>query len=119
MLTNMLEQQSYEKDEFIIKDGDTGDYLYIIEEGEVECFKSMIQQNEINFFASSLIRVFIRTLSQFDYFGELALIFNVKRTLNVKVTSEHCRVLALGKENFNRILGKIQGNMKRVYNSDF
>lgn len=42
MLIDMLEYKTYNKNDLIIKEGEVGDYLYIIEEGEVECYKNVI-----------------------------------------------------------------------------
>src|SRR5206468_2988348 len=95
------------KGDEIIKEGEDGDYFYIIEEGSVDCIKSQedLKQDPI----------LVRTLSKGDHFGELALINNVKRSLSVKVASDTCKLLALGREAFTRILG----NIKKYLNTDY
>ena len=61
----------------------------------------------------------VRDLTVGEHFGELALIHNAKRTLSVRVKSDTCKVLALGRSTFNRILGNINKYLKKDYNGVF
>lgn len=54
-----------------------------------------------------------------DHFGELALINDIKRTLSIKVSSDNCKVLALQRAAFNRILGTILKYLKKDYDGTF
>ena len=83
--------------EYIFHEGDHGGHFYIIEEGAVECLK------ESDGTASEVVR----SLSEGNHFGEVALINNVKRTLAVKATS-NCKLLSLTRSAFTRILGSIK-----------
>ena len=95
----------------IINEGEDGDYFYILEEGDVECLK-----NEED---PDLPKVHVRDLNKGDHFGELALINNIKRTLSVRVKSDQCKVLALGRDTFSRILGNINKYLKKDYDGKF
>lgn len=94
--------QYFESTDVIVKEGDVGEYFYIIEEGDVECIKEEGQE-------------VIRELHPGDYFGELALIeSNQKRTLTVKAKSD-CKLLVLNRDTFFRVLGSFTNYLKKDY----
>lgn len=86
-LIDGLESKTFIKGECMIKEGEEGDYFYIIEQGEVECVKDPEDPSQD--------KIHVRDLSRGEHFGELALINNVKRTLSVRAKSDLCKVLAL------------------------
>lgn len=50
----------------------------------------------------------VRKLTSGDHFGELALISpDAPRTLTIRCGSERAKLLAIGRQAFNRILGQI------------
>jgi cAMP-dependent protein kinase regulator len=110
-LLDGLEAKRYLKGDTVLKEGDEADNFYIIEEGEVECLK-----NEED---PSLPKIHVRDLQKGEHFGELALINNGKRTLSVVVKSDHCKLLALGRDTFSRILGNISRFLKKDYDGKF
>ena len=57
----------------------------------------------------------VRTLTQGEHFGEIALINNVRRTLAVRAGSQITRLLSLNRGTFNRILGSIKTFLKEDY----
>lgn len=62
--------------EIVIKQGDSGEYFYIIEQGKLDVFME-----------SSGLRIKVgRTLGTGDYFGELALMYNTPRAATVVST---------------------------------
>ena len=87
--------------EFVFKEGDSGEEFYIIESGEVECLKIHKLGLKIGF-------VLVRCLKSGEHFGELALINNDKRSLSIRVKSESCKLFKLDRETFTRILGSIE-----------
>ena len=60
----------------IFKEGDEGEEFFIIESGEVDCLKLFSLGSK-----KGLLHV--RTLSDGEHFGELALINNEKRSLSI------------------------------------
>ena len=75
-----------------MKEGEEGEYFYIIEDGTVECLKDPEEkEGEL---------VFVRELKKGDHFGELALIKSINRTMSIRVKSVNCTVLALGRNAF-------------------
>lgn len=92
--------------EYVFKEGDTGEEFFIIETGEVECVK-----NE----EDGQVKV-VRVLKRGDYFGEIALIKDIQRTLGVRALSK-CELLKLDRETFRRLLGSIQKHLKTYIHS--
>ena len=97
--------------EFIIKEGTPGDEFYIIETGEVECLKLYTLKDKKGF-------VMVRALGPGDHFGELALITNEKRSLSIRAKIA-TKVLKLDRAAFTRILGSIQGKLRKDYDKEF
>lgn len=101
-LLDGLEVQNFNANDVIVKEGDVGEYFYIIEEGNVLCIKEATGEA-------------IRELNQGDYFGELALIEQEnKRTLTVKAKCD-CKLLVLNKATFFRVLGPFSKFLKKDY----
>ena len=67
-LANSMYKFDFDSGDYIIKEGDIGDSLFIIREGEVNCIKE------------GLVK---RTLKQKDFFGEYAVLFDIPRTMSV------------------------------------
>lgn len=67
--------QRFVKGEYIIKEGEDGEYFYIIEEGFVICLKDIDDSTES--------KITVRHLTRGDHFGELALLKDIKRTMSV------------------------------------
>lgn len=97
----------YVQNEFIINEGEEGDYFYILVEGQVECLKNKSDQ--------SAEKEHVRYLSRGDHFGEIALIKDVKRSMSIRVKSERCKALALNRSTFTRVLGDIGAHLKKDY----
>lgn len=104
-LIDGLVVRRFNKGQFVINQGDSGDEFYLIEQGQCECIKidSKGQQKQI------------RVLSEGDHFGEVAILQNVKRTLSVRVLSDNVKVLLLSRDAFRRILGSIKDFIKTDY----
>jgi cAMP-dependent protein kinase regulator len=99
--------------DFIFHQGDTGDHFYIIEEGTIECGFEKEQPDGTNSFD------IVRTLSQGDHFGEIALINGVRRTLAVRSGLDSTtQLLSLTRQTFTRILGSIKQYLKEDYGDD-
>jgi len=73
-LVDALEPKNFKKGYEVIKEGDEGNYLYILHSGNCD-----VVRNDTGKLAS---------LSPGDVFGELALLYNCKRTASIKATSE-------------------------------
>jgi len=76
----------------VIEEGESGDYLFVIERGTLECLKLIDGQNTI-----------VKTCTEGDVFGELALLYNCPRAAKV-VAKTHCVCWQLDRETFNHIV---------------
>lgn len=68
-----LERECHVKDDYVMKEGEDGDKLYVVESGELDV---TIDGN------------FIRTLHSGALFGELALLYSAPRSATIKCTSD-------------------------------
>lgn len=82
----------YEENEIIFKEGDIGDYLYIIVSGEVSVLRANNGEQEC-----------MATLGAGEFFGEMALLNQKTRSATIKCLSS-VDVLALRKSDFGALL---------------
>ncbi|KAK0338355.1 hypothetical protein LTR91_005449 [Friedmanniomyces endolithicus] len=102
-IADALETTKYPANTAIIREGDVGDKFYILESGEAEAYKRG-QQGESG-------RV-VKRYGKGDYFGELALLDDRPRAASVLSRTE-VKVATLGKDGFQRLLGPVEGMMRR------
>jgi cAMP-dependent protein kinase regulator len=76
----------------VIEEGESGDYLFVIEKGSLECMKVINGESKV-----------VKTCSEGDVFGELALLYNCPRAANV-VASCQCVCWQLDRETFSHIV---------------
>ena len=89
ILANNLLQEKYKTGDYICKEGDLGNCMYIIKEGEVNCIKN---------------GKIIRTLKQGDNFGQKAILEETKRSLDV-VAKTNCTICSISVDFFKNQLG--------------
>lgn len=88
LVINCLEERHIEQNDIIIKQGDEGDYFYVVESGTVEFY---VNNNKVN------------TSGPGSSFGELALMYNNPRAATVIATTD-CILWALDRMTFRKIL---------------
>ncbi|KAF2249698.1 camp-dependent protein kinase A regulatory subunit [Trematosphaeria pertusa] len=98
-IADALETKKYPAGTTIIKEGDVGESFYILESGEAEVYKRGIEKP-------------VNRYKKGDYFGELALLNDAPRAASVVSTTE-VKVATLGKNGFQRLLGPVEGIMRR------
>lgn len=86
----------------IIRQGDAGTAFFLLEDGECDAYleKDGVQQQ-------------VRHYRKGDFFGELALLNDAPRAASVVSTTE-VKVATLGKSAFARLLGPVEGIMRRT-----
>jgi len=104
-IAGALEQESYQKGEFIIRQGQEGDYFYIVEEGEVGIYKT---DGDVSADESVTVQAGpLAVLSAGAYFGEKALLAEDRRQAScVAETTVKC--LTLGRDDFVMMLGNLE-----------
>ncbi|MCC6791106.1 MAG: cyclic nucleotide-binding domain-containing protein, partial [Thermomicrobiales bacterium] len=96
VLGTFLQREAVAEGEYIVRQGETGDALYLIESGEADV--------RVRTLAGDVMTV--ATLRAGDYFGEIALVSGEKRTADV-VAVTPMSVLRLDKDAYSRYLAKI------------
>jgi len=98
-IADALKQEFFVQGDVIVKQDDPGDKFYILEEGVLYAEKG--GRRVLDYKAG-------------DYFGELALLKNQPRAASVVVESQTCKVLSLGRQSFNKMLGPLQDLLKET-----
>ncbi len=88
-------RRSYPKNTVIINENDVADSLYVIESGKVKVYCSDKNGKEF----------IMNTLLANDYFGELALLDDDRRSASVR-TMEKADFCIIYKQDFNRVMGE-------------
>ncbi|KAI9698887.1 MAG: hypothetical protein M1820_007308 [Bogoriella megaspora] len=99
-IADALETHKFPPGSTIIREGDVGESFFILESGEAEVFKRSNGSRPVHKYKKG------------DYFGELALLNDAPRAASV-VSATDVKVASLGKEGFQRLLGPVEGIMRR------
>jgi len=101
-IADALKTQKFAPGDVIIKEGDPGHSFYLLESGEADAYKG---DNKVLHYKKG------------DFFGELALLNDAPRAASVIAASE-VKVATLGKSGFQRLLGPVEGIMRRTKYED-
>lgn len=99
-IADALETQKYPAGTEIIKQGDIGQSFYLVESGEADAFKDGEPES-------------VKHYQKGDFFGELALLNDAPRAASI-ISSTEIKVATLGKSAFARLLGPVEGIMRRT-----
>ncbi|KFG80270.1 cAMP-dependent protein kinase regulatory subunit [Metarhizium anisopliae] len=99
-IADALETKKYTPGEIIIREGDPGHSFFLLESGEADAFKGD-QSNKVLHYKKG------------DFFGELALLNDQPRAASVMASTE-VKVATLGKNAFQRLLGPVEGILRRT-----
>lgn len=103
LIADAIREEKVAKDEFIIKQGESGDKFYILEEGKAVAIKTFNEDN---------ITEVVYSYAEGSYFGELALIKDEPRAASVKAVLD-CKFLSLDRMSFKRLLGPLLNLLKK------
>jgi cAMP-dependent protein kinase regulator len=98
-IADALETKKFPSGTTIISEGDVGESFYILESGGAEVYKRGVDKP-------------VKSYKKGDYFGELALLNDAPRAASIVSTTE-VKVATLGKNGFQRLLGPVEGIMRR------
>lgn len=99
-IADALETKKFPKGYRIIKQGDIGKSFFLLEDGEADAYKNGATNS-------------VKHYKKGDFFGELALLDDKPRAADVISTTE-VKVATLGKNAFQRLLGPVEGLMRRT-----
>ncbi|EAN31256.2 Protein kinase domain protein [Theileria parva strain Muguga] len=97
MVTNAFVESKFVPGDRIVTQGDFGDVLYIIKEGKADV---LINDEKV------------RTLTNGQYFGERALLYDEPRSATI-VATEDTVCVSLGREILNKVLGNLDNVLFR------
>merc|ERR1711985_143535 len=106
IILDAVEEQIFQKGERVIKQGDSGDFMFVIESGALDCL-----------ITKDGTEVVVKTCEAGDAFGELALLYNAPRAASVQA-KDRCVCWKLDRETFNHIV-KDAAAKKRDQYMDF
>jgi len=93
---SLFDLEQYESGEMIFRQGELADRVYFIQKGEVEVVRAAEGRETL-----------LARLGPGEFFGEMAFfVSDGRRTASVR-TATPVELLALGKENFTRLLGAV------------
>ena len=95
-ISNIMIKCTFKGGETIVYKNDVGDSMYIIKSGEVQC----LDKNDDNHKLKK-----IRHLHERDFFGEGSILFDMKRTINIKVLEPTMECYQISKYDLENILG--------------
>jgi cAMP-dependent protein kinase regulator len=101
-MADSMAEEKYSDGDVICRQGDSGDYFYIVHDGAAIC-KQKDAEGEDKVVAE---------LESGNYFGEIALLTEKPRQATV-VASGNLKVLSLDKATFTRVMGPLDDIMKR------
>ena len=108
-LADAFKDLHFEDDEYIIREGESGDCLFFIVKGEAIATKTL---------EAGKAPVEVMQYAAGSYFGERALLKNEPRAANV-IAESSLDVVQLYRHSFKRLLGPIEEILKRnmeIYN---
>jgi hypothetical protein len=94
-IASITEELDCGKDEFVIKEGEAGETMYLIIKGTVSVLKGVEKEGARE--------IELARMGAGDYFGEMALLEDTVRSASIK-TSEDSRFLVLHKQEFTEIV---------------
>lgn len=105
-LGDVLEEEYYHGEDFIIREGETGDTFYIINKGSVIVTQAVTGYNDPQE---------VRRLQRGDYFGEKALLSEDRRTANVIAETPGVECLVVERTAFNALIGNLDELREKDY----
>ena len=101
-IVNILRRVTFTENEIIMKEGDSGDTMYIILEGSVEVVKSLVI-GDMDDEGVGKNKVFTRLDGkQHAVFGEIALLEELRRTATIKAIT-NCVLYEIKKDDFLKL----------------
>ena len=91
-----MEEKSFKKGDFVIRQYEDGDNLYVLDSGALKCSRRQRKDDPEE--------VFVKNYNPGEAFGELALLYNAPRAATIVCESEIAILFALDRQTFNHIV---------------
>jgi cAMP-dependent protein kinase regulator len=103
VVIDAMDTKTFQPGEFIIKEGDAGEELYIVESGQLACTKVI-----------NGVETFLKNYNSGDVFGELALLYNANRAASIKAETVS-QIWVLDRNTFNFIVKDASQKKRQKY----
>nr|XP_046916153.1 cGMP-dependent protein kinase 1-like [Dermatophagoides farinae] len=128
-IANVLDEITYKKGDYIIRQGEKGDTFYIINQGTVNVtindrnntvLSSPSRDQNMNLTTSTTMALekFIRTLTRGEFFGERALQGEETRSANIIAESPTVTCLVIDRASFNQLISGLNEIKTKRYDQD-
>lgn len=105
IIVDAMAIKNFQEGDYVIKQGDDGNELFIVGSGTLKCQKKTPGREEDQF---------LKNYGPGDVFGELALMYNAPRAATIIATSQ-CTLFSLDRETFNRIVKTAAIKKREMY----
>lgn len=103
VVIDAMDQKKAAADEYVIREGEKGDVLYILESGTMKCTKVIDNAPK-----------YLKQFNAGDVFGELALLYNAPRAATIQAETE-CLLWVLDRQTFNHIVKDASQKKREKY----
>ena len=100
-----FEEKRFNAGDYVIKEGDQGDVVYLVDTGELDCEKTFKKGDK---------PTYLKTYYPGESFGELALLYNAPRAATIKAKTD-CILWALDRGTFNNIVKEAAVKKREKY----
>ncbi|KRX06887.1 Cyclic nucleotide-binding protein [Pseudocohnilembus persalinus] len=100
-----MEEKKFNPGDWIIKQGEDGNELYVVDSGELDCFKKFSKNEEPKY---------LKTYNIGESFGELSLLYNSPRQASIRAKTDSV-LWALDRETFNNIIKQATISKRKKY----
>ena len=100
-----FEEKKFNSGDYVIKEGDQGDVIYLVDTGELDCEKTFKKGDK---------PTYLKTYYPGESFGELALLYNAPRAATIKAKTD-CILWALDRGTFNNIVKEAAVKKREKY----
>jgi CRP-like cAMP-binding protein len=107
LLRDRMVAQSFKQQEHVITEGDPGSAFYVILRGSA-VVRKMAKRTNAETGLIEEVQTDVASLSEFDAFGEAALLNNAPRNASIVAASQSLECLALDRATFEEVLGPLQ-----------
>lgn len=104
---NIVQELSFQKDDYIFKKGEIGNVFFIVKTGSVMIYKKLNKTSERS--------VLYKQLGRGSYFGEKALLNEERRPFDAKAGENGCVVLSIESDDFTILISE-QDELQEVEN---
>lgn len=100
-----MEEKKFNAGDFVIRQGEDGEVLYVVDNGQLDCFKV---------FKKGDAEKYLKTYQPGESFGELALLYNAPRAATIKAKTNSI-LFSLDRETFNHIVKDAAAKKREYY----